>query len=202
MNIGFIGLGKMGTGIARNLLRAGHRLTVYNRTREKAEALAESGASIADTPAEAAKNAEAAYTMLADDDALDEVVFGHNGIASALPRSAVHVSSSTISVGLARRLAEEHSKREQVFISAAVFGRPDAAEAKKLIVILAGEDRAVGRVRPLADAIGRQTFVVGSQPWQANVVKLCGNFMIASMIESFGEAFAVCGNPALTSTIS
>ncbi len=191
MNIGFIGLGKMGTGMARNLLRAGHKLTVCNRTREKTEALAKDGAVVASTPAEAASNAEALFTMLADDNALDEVVFGTDGIAATLPKDAVHVSSSTISVALARRLAGEHSKRQQVLVSAPVFGRPDAAEAKKLIVILAGNDKAVERVRPLADAIARQTIVVGPEPWQANTVKLCGNFMIASMIESFGEAFAV-----------
>lgn len=191
MNIGFIGLGKMGTGMARNLLRAGHKLTVYNRTRNKAEALAQDGASVASSPAGAAKNAEALFTMLSEDHALDEVVFGAEGVASTLLKGAIHVSSSTISVALARRLAEEHGKREQVFVSAPVFGRPDAAEAKKLIVILAGNDRVVERVRPLTDAIGRQTSVVGAEPWQANALKLCGNFMIASMIESFGEAFAV-----------
>ncbi len=191
MKIGFIGLGKMGTGIARNLLRAGHTLTVYNRTRDKAEALAKDGASAADTPAEAVRDAEAVFTMLSDDHALDAVVFGANGIASTLPKGGVHISASTISVVLARKLAEEHLKREQSFVSGPVFGRPDAAEAKKLIVILAGNDQAVERVRPLADAIGRQTFIVGAEPWHANAVKLCGNFMIASMIESFGEAFAI-----------
>ncbi len=191
MTIGFVGLGKMGSGMARSLLRAGHKLTVYNRTREKTEALAKDGASVASTPAEASSNAEALFTMLADDHALDDVVFGTDGIAATLPKDAVHVSSSTISVALARRLAGEHSKRQQVLVSAPVFGRPDAAEAKKLIVILAGNNRAVEQIRPLADAIGRQTFVVGAEPWQANAMKLCGNFMIASMIESFGEAFAV-----------
>ncbi len=181
----------MGSGIARNLLRAGHKLSVYNRTAEKAEALRKDGASIAGTPAEAAKSAEALFTMLSDDQALEAVVFGAEGIASTLPKRAIHISSSTISVSLAQRLAQEHDKREQRLVSAPVFGRPDAAEEKKLIVLLAGASDAVETVRALADAIGRQTFVVGVEPWQANAVKLCGNFMIASMIESFGEAFAV-----------
>jgi 3-hydroxyisobutyrate dehydrogenase-like beta-hydroxyacid dehydrogenase len=191
MNIGFIGLGKMGTGMARNLLRAGHQLSVYNRTIEKAEQLVEDGAIAADSPAEASRNADAVFTMLADDPAVSDVVFGEQGIAAGLPRRAIHLSSSTISVSFARKLAEEHRNREQAFVSAPVFGRPEAAEAKKLVVLLAGDEAATERCQPLADAIGRTTFVVGKEPWQANAVKLCGNFMIASMLETFSEAFAV-----------
>ncbi len=190
MNIGFVGLGKMGTGMARNLLKAGHKLHVYNRTREKAEQLIEDGAVAADSPAEASRNADAVFTMLADDSAVSAVVFGERGVASALPKSAIHISSSTISVSFARKLAEEHGSRKQTFVSAPVFGRPEAAESKKLIVMLAGEEAATERCRPLADAIGRQTFVIGKEPWQANALKLCGNFMIASMLETFSEAFA------------
>ncbi len=181
----------MGSGMARNLLRAGHRLRVYNRTREKAERLVEDGAVAADSPADASRNADAVFTMLADDPAVSEVVFGEQGIAAGLPEHALHLSSSTISIALARKLAEEHRSREQSFVSAPVFGRPEAAEAKKLIVLLAGDEAATQRCRPLADAIGRQTFFVGSEPWQANAVKLCGNFMIASMLETFSEGFAV-----------
>ncbi|MDQ2843445.1 MAG: NAD(P)-dependent oxidoreductase [Acidobacteriota bacterium] len=191
MELGFIGLGKMGTGMAQNLLRAGHKLTVYNRTPEKVAALVKEGATAARTPADVARNSEALFTMLSDDRAVREVVFGENGMVAALPHHALHVSSSTISVALARELAGEHLEREQMFVSGPVFGRPDSAQAKKLIVILAGNDTSVARAKPLADAIGRQTFVAGSEPWQANALKLCGNFMIASMIESFGEAFAV-----------
>jgi 3-hydroxyisobutyrate dehydrogenase-like beta-hydroxyacid dehydrogenase len=191
MNIAFVGLGKMGTGMARNLLKAGHQLTVYNRTRQKAEELTGDGARVADSPAEAAQNAEAVFTMLSDDHALAGVVFGEKGLAEGLKPGAAHISSSTISAAFARRLAEEHAKRKQIMISATVFGRPDAAEAKKLLVIAAGEKGAVERFRPLFEAIGRQTFVAGTEPWQSNVLKLCGNFMIASMLESFGEAFAV-----------
>jgi 3-hydroxyisobutyrate dehydrogenase-like beta-hydroxyacid dehydrogenase len=191
MNIGFVGLGKMGTGMARNLLRAGHKLRVYNRTRQKAEMLVEDGAVAADSPADASRNADAVFTMLADDPAVSDVVFGEQGIAIGLPKGAMHISSSTISVSFARKLAEEHRSREQIFVSAPVFGRPEAAETKKLIVMLAGDVAATERCRPLGDAIGRQTFVLGKEPWQANAVKLCGNFMIASMLETFSEVFAV-----------
>jgi 3-hydroxyisobutyrate dehydrogenase-like beta-hydroxyacid dehydrogenase len=191
MNIGFVGLGKMGTGMARNLLRAGHKLRVYNRTREKAERLIEDGAVAADSPAEASRNTDAVVSMLADDQAVSDVVFGEQGIAAGLPKGAIHISSSTISVPFARKLTEEHRRREQTFVSSPVFGRPEAAEAKKLIVLLAGEKAAIQRCRPLAEAIGRETFIVGEDPWQGNALKLCGNFMIASMLETFSEAFAV-----------
>lgn len=190
MKIGFIGAGKMGSEMARNLLRAGHEVAVYNRTREKAEALREDGARIADSPADTARHAEAVFTILSDDHAVAEVVFGENGIANALNKGAAHISSSTISVAFSRRLQEEHQKRGQTYIAANVFGRPEAAEKKQLVVVAAGQKAAMGRVQPLLDAIGGQTFFAGEEPWRANVVKLCGNFMIASMIETFSEAFA------------
>jgi 3-hydroxyisobutyrate dehydrogenase-like beta-hydroxyacid dehydrogenase len=190
MKIGFIGLGRMGSGMAHNLLRAGNDVTVYNRSREKAEALSKNGAHVADSPADACRNAEAVFTMLADDLALEQVVFGEKGVASALGKNAVHISSSTISTALSRRLAAEHAARGQGYLSVPVFGRPEAAESKKLLVVVAGEPKLAQRFAPLFDAIGRQTFVIGAEPWQANAVKLCGNFMIASMLEAFAEAFA------------
>jgi 3-hydroxyisobutyrate dehydrogenase-like beta-hydroxyacid dehydrogenase len=190
MNIAFIGLGKMGSGMARNLMRAGHQLTVYNRNQEKAKAFVVDGARLASSPADACKGAEAVLTMLADDAALEEVTFAENGIASALAAGAVHISHSTISTSLARRLEGEHSRRAQHFISAPVFGRPEASESKRLIVVAAGGSAPVERVRALLDAIGRRVFVAGSEPWQANAIKLYGNFMILSMVETFGEAFA------------
>jgi 3-hydroxyisobutyrate dehydrogenase-like beta-hydroxyacid dehydrogenase len=190
MRIGFIGIGRMGLGMARNLLRAGHTVAVYNRTHAKGEALAADGASVESSPAQACHAADAVFTMLADDHAVEEVVFGAAGVASSLAPGAVHVSCSTISTALARRLAHEHRARNQGYLSAPVFGRPEAAEAKKLIVVAAGPAPDVERCRPLFDAVGRQTVVVGVEPWQANAVKLCGNFMLASMLETFGEAFA------------
>ena len=180
----------MGTGMARNLLRAGHDLAVYNRSREKAEPLAVEGARVADSPADACRDAEAVITMLADDAAVEQMVFGENGIASALEKGAAHISSGTISTAMARRLAAEHGKREQGYLSAPVFGRPEAAANKQLLVVAAGQPQLMERFRPLLDAVGRQTFSIGVEPPQANAAKLCGNFMIASMLEAFGEAFA------------
>ena len=178
----------MGSGMARNLLRAGHEVMVFNRSREKAAAI--EGARIADSPSELARDAEIVVTMLADDRALEDVVLGDRGIAAGLRDGAVHVSSSTISTALARRLAAIHAARKQGFVSAPVFGRPEAAEAKRLVVAAAGPADLIERCGPVFDAMGRQTFVVGEEPWQANAVKVCGNFMIASMLETFGEAFA------------
>jgi 3-hydroxyisobutyrate dehydrogenase-like beta-hydroxyacid dehydrogenase len=190
MNVSFIGLGKMGSGMARNLLRAGHTVTVYNRTRSKADPLAAEGARVADSPAGAVRDCEVVVTMLADDDAVEQAVFGDGGLASALKAGAIHISSSTISTKLARHLAAEHAKRGQQYVSAPVFGRPEAAQAKQLLVVAAGPTETVNRCQPVFSAIGRQTFVAGAEPSQANAVKLCGNFMIASMIESFGETYA------------
>lgn len=153
---------------------------------------AEAGtATVVDSPAGAAANAKAVFTMLADDAAVDDVVFGPGGIAEALPAGAIHISSSTISTGLARRLAEEHRRRDQNYVSGPVFGRPEAAESKKLLVVAGGSNADVDRCRPLFDAIGRETFLAGNEPWRANAAKLCGNFMIASLLESFGEANAL-----------
>jgi 3-hydroxyisobutyrate dehydrogenase-like beta-hydroxyacid dehydrogenase len=191
MKIAFIGLGRMGAGMARNLLRAGHTVAVYNRTRGKAEALsAASGARVANSPADVCRDAEAVLTMLADDAAVEEVVFGNDGIASSMPEGCIHVSHSTISVALARKLTAEHARRSQGYLSVPVFGRPEHAEGKNLVVVAAGPPELVERCRPLFDAIGRQTFLIGAEPWQANVAKVCGNFMVISMIESLGEAYA------------
>jgi 3-hydroxyisobutyrate dehydrogenase-like beta-hydroxyacid dehydrogenase len=190
MRIGFIGLGNMGAAIARNLVEAGHQMTVYNRSREKAEPFAALGVQIADSPAQLCHGNEAVVTMLSDDAAVEQVVFGDDGLASALATGAAHISHSTISVSLARRLQREHAVRNQGYISSPVFGRPEAAANKQLIVVPAGPAELVERFRPLFNAIGRKTYEVGSEPWQANAIKLCGNFMIVSMLETFAEAFA------------
>ncbi len=209
MKIGFIGLGQMGSAMAANLLKAGHDVTVYNRSRDKAEALVGEGAKIAATVAEAC-GGEAVFTMLANDDALSAVVHGDGGLLASLGKGAIHISSSTISVALSERLTKEHAAVGQRFVSAPVFGRPEAAAAAKLFVAAAGEPGAIEAVTPLFEAIGQRTFVLGEEPKSANLVKLSGNFLIASVIESLGEAMALVekgrGRPAsisrpLTSTL-
>ena len=188
MRVAFVGLGRMGTAMARNLVAAGHEVTVWNRTAAKTRDV--EGARAASTPADAAAGAEAVLTMLADDAAVRGVVLGDEGVAAGLASDAVHVSMSTISVELARTLTSAHEKRGQAFVSAPVFGRPEAAEGRKLRIVAAGPAQAVERCRPLFDAMGQQTFHVGDRPEAANVVKLAGNFTIAALIETLGEAFA------------
>jgi len=191
MRIGFIGLGNMGSAIARNLIDAGHSLTVYNRTRTRAEPFASLGARVAESPGVAATDAEVLMTMLADDRAVDEVVFAPGNVLDALPSGAVHVSMSTISVALSRRLAEAHREKKQHYLAAPVFGRPDAAAAAKLFVVAAGPTDQVDRCRPVFDAIGQKTFHPSEDAPAANVIKLSGNFLITAVIESLAESFAL-----------
>jgi 3-hydroxyisobutyrate dehydrogenase-like beta-hydroxyacid dehydrogenase len=190
MNIGFVGLGRMGVGMALNLLKVGHHLTVYNRTPAKAEALIGRGAMAANSIADACRG-DAVITMLATEEAVENVVLGRGGIVSNLAADALHVSSSTISVALSQRLSEEHAKRGQQFVSAPVFGRPEVAAAGQLFVIAAGKSAAVDLAMPLLDAIGQRTFVISDTPKSANLVKLSGNFLGAAVIESLGEALAL-----------
>lgn len=191
MKVGFVGLGNMGSAIARNLIKAGHSLTVYNRTKSRAEDLQALGARVAETPGNAASEAEVVITMLADDHALEAVVLGPGNILESLPTSAVHVGMSTISVALSRRLAILHNEKQQRYIAAPVFGRPDAASAGKLFVVVSGAADQIERSKPLFDAIGQKTFVAGDEAFAANVFKLAGNFMITTVIESLSEAFAL-----------
>lgn len=196
MKVGFIGLGHMGAGMAATLLKAGHEVTVYNRTRDKAEPLVRGGAKEAAAIAGACRG-DAVFTMLANDDAVEVVALGEGGILESLPAGAIHVSSSTISVGLAERLATAHARLGQGFVAAPVFGRPDIAAAGNLYVLAAGDQAALQTAAPLLDVIGQKTFVVSETPSAAYLVKLSGNFLIASVIEALGEAIAFVGKGGL-----
>ena len=199
MRIAFVGLGAMGQPMARNLARAGHELVAFNRTRARAEALAADGVRVEDTLADAVCDAEVVVTMLADDKAVEQVVFGvpaeggrlTEGVVGSMPSEAVHLSMSTISPSLALRLAQGHQAAGQRLVSAPVFGRPEAAAAGRLWLAVAGAPGDVERCGPLFDALSAGRTVVGEQPWLANLVKLLGNFALASMIETLGEAFAL-----------
>jgi 3-hydroxyisobutyrate dehydrogenase-like beta-hydroxyacid dehydrogenase len=192
MNVGFIGLGRMGAGMAANLLKAGHHVTVYNRTPAKAQVLVAQGAKLAASVTEACQGG-AVITMLADDEAVEGVALGRNGIIDSLPAGGLHVSSSTISVALSQRLSDEHAAAGQHFVAAPVFGRPEAAAAGHLFVVVGGDPAAVEAAEPLLEAVGQRTFVVSDIPKNANLVKLSGNFLGASVIESLGEALALIG---------
>jgi 3-hydroxyisobutyrate dehydrogenase-like beta-hydroxyacid dehydrogenase len=189
MRIGFLGLGRMGTPMARRLLAAGHELSVWNRSEARSEPLIREGAIAAATPAEAELGADAVITMLFDDAANEEVLFGANGLLDALEPGALHISCSTISVALSERLTAEHARRGIDFVAAPVFGRPNVAEEGRLWIVVAGADSAVARARPLLEQLSRGISVVGREPRQAHAVKLGGNFLISAMIHSLSEAF-------------
>ncbi len=190
MDVGFIGLGNMGVAMARNLLKAGHSLRVYNRTRSRAEPLEKEGAIVANSPAEASTG-DAVVTMLANDQAVEETVFGEDGVLRGLKKGAAHISMSTITVALSERLSRAHAEAQQTYIAAPVFGRPDAAAAAKLFIVPAGDKKAVENFQPLFDAMGQRTFFLSENAPEANLVKLSGNFLIASMIECLGETVAL-----------
>ncbi len=192
MDLGFVGLGAMGQGMARVLLRAGHRVAVWNRTRDRAAPLEREGATIAATAAEAARPG-VVLSMLSDDRAVEEVVAGPGGILAGLPAGGVHVSMSTIGPETADALARAHAAAGRALVSAPVFGRPDAAAAAKLAVVAAGPKAAVERVMPALQALGPRVFVLGAAPPAANVVKLAGNFLITAVIEGLAEALSVVG---------
>ena len=196
MKVGLIGLGNMGAGMAANLLKAGHEVTVYNRTPGKAQALVAQGARQAAKVADACRG-EAVITMLADDSAVESVVFGQGGIGSSLGKGAIHISSSTISVALSEKMTAAHATNGQRFVSAPVFGRPEAAAAAMLFVAVAGSPDAIDECMPLFNAIGQKTFRFGEKPCDANLVKLSGNFLISSVIEALGEAIALVGKAGL-----
>lgn len=191
MKVGFVGIGNMGSAMARNLIKAGHALAVYNKTRSRAEELRPLGATVAGTLAEAAADAEALITMVADDRAVEDVIFGHGKIIDSLPAGSVHISMSTMSVAMSHRLVAAHWERKQHYIAAPVFGRPDAAAAAKIFIVASGPAQQIERCRCLFDVMGQKTFVVGEEAPAANVVKITGNFLITTVIESLAEAFAL-----------
>lgn len=190
MNIGIIGLGMMGRALARNLLRAGHQVSVWNRTASRAEELRAEGALLTKSPA-ATCLGDITITCLSDDAAVTAVVFGEQGIAAALPAGSIHVSMSTISPALTRQLAEFHQSAGQRFVAAPVFGRPEAAAAGRLLIIAAGNAATVALCQPLFDVIGQRTINAGDDPCAAQWIKLVGNFLLVSAVESLSEAIAL-----------
>ena len=196
MKVGFIGLGNMGSPMASNLIKAGHELTVYNRTSARAQALVDQGARHVESVAEACRG-DVVFTMLSDDAALESVVFGEGGIAGTLPRGGIHISASTISVSLSDSLTTVHAQRGQEFVAAPVFGRPEAAASAELFVVAAGANATLETCMPLFEVIGQLTFRFGQKPSSANLVKISGNFLIASVLESLGEVLALVGKGGL-----
>jgi len=189
-NIGFIGLGGMGEPIAANLLAAGHKLKVYNRTASKANPLREKGATVTASAADVATAGGIVFTMVSDDRALEELCTAPSFVEKLGP-GGVHVSLSTIAPATAKKLAEEHRKLGVDYVASPVFGRPEAAAAAKLWICVSGPGASRERIRPLLASVGQRTFDFGEDAGAANVVKLCGNFMIAAALETMAEAFVL-----------
>src|SRR5262245_36971492 len=189
MKVGVIGLGRMGFPMATNLLAAGHRVTVYNRTKSRADELAAQGAIVADTP-EDCHHSSVVITMLSDDRAYEELLLSNDKLVDALLPKTVHLCMSTISVALSQKLAEVHAKADQIYVAAPVFGRPESAAARKLLIVAAGPKNGIESCSPLFEALARKTFVLGSTAAHANLVKVASNFLLFAMIETLGEAVA------------
>lgn len=189
MKVGFIGVGGMGSGMARRLLAAGHALAVYNRTRAKAAALGEAGAIVVATIGDLTRHADIVISMLADDAALAAVVRGE--LVAALPAGGIHVAMGTHGVGIIREIDGLHRDAGQVVVAAPVLGRPDKAASGQLGIVAAGPAAAVERCGPLFAAIGRQVFAAGSDPVAAAAIKVTNNFVLGCAIEAMGEAFAL-----------
>ena len=183
--------------MALRLIAGGHELSVWNRSEGRTKPLIREGAIAAGTPAEAELGSDAVITMLSDDEAYEQVVFGPNGLVEALSRGALHISCSTISVALSERLTVEYANRGVDFVAAPVFGRPADATEGRLWAVAAGAYPAVDRTRALLAAFSRGITVVGKDPMQAHAVKLGGNFLISAMIHSLTEAFVFADRQGL-----
>ncbi|UVE42894.1 NAD(P)-dependent oxidoreductase [Pseudomonas chlororaphis] len=189
MNIGFLGLGGMGAAMASNLLKAGYQVSVWNRSADSLKPLLEQGASAALDPVDALRN-DVVISMLADDAATRSVLLDSGALASANP-GLIHIGMATLSVGMTSELVALHRERGLTYIAAPVFGRTDVARAGNLNILAAGPAEAIARVQPLLDAMGQKTWLLGEDPLSAAVVKIAGNFMIASAIETMGESAAL-----------
>jgi 3-hydroxyisobutyrate dehydrogenase-like beta-hydroxyacid dehydrogenase len=191
MKIGFIGLGNMGTPMAQNLIKAGYHLQVYNRTISKAGELDQAAITKCKTPAEAAANVQFVVTMLSEDEILKEATSGTNGLLQTLQKGGVHISMSTISPETSEELAKLHEQAGSTYIACPVFGRPEAAAAKKLFVCTSGDAKAKEAARPILEALGQSVTDFGEAVGGANVLKIAGNFMIIASLELMAEAFTL-----------
>jgi 3-hydroxyisobutyrate dehydrogenase-like beta-hydroxyacid dehydrogenase len=189
MKIGFIGLGKMGAAIAENILKAGHEVTVWNRSPEPVAELVKKGARAAASP-EDTMQGDALFSMLASDAVMRAVGLDDKLLHDA-KKGLIHANMATISTQFAREMTASYEKHGLHYVSSPVFGRPDAAEAAKLIVVVGGADAQIKKLSPIFDAIGVRTVIAGDAPEKANLFKIAGNFMIVAALETMGEAFAL-----------
>lgn len=189
--IGFIGLGNMGTHMAKNLIEAGYHLQVYNRTLSKIDELPQASVTVCKTPAEAAANVPALISMLSEDEIVKEAVGGVDGILKTFPKNAVHISMSTIGPDTSEELAKLHVAAGSAYIASPVFGRPEAAAAKKLFICISGDAASKEIAKPILECLGQRIVDFGEKVGGANVVKVAGNFMIIASMEMMAEAFTL-----------
>jgi 3-hydroxyisobutyrate dehydrogenase-like beta-hydroxyacid dehydrogenase len=189
--IGFIGLGRMGEVMVRRLLDAGYQVSIYNRTPGKAEALVAAGATVAGTITEAARHGGAVFTMLADDNALNDVVRQDNGLLQSLPKGGVHICAGTHSVAAIRNLDAAHKEAGQIMLAAPMFGRPETVTAGQANTVLGGPPVAAVHCRPLLEAIARRVFDAGTDPSMTAAIKIANNFVLGCAIEAMGEGFSL-----------
>lgn len=191
MRVGFIGLGHMGSPMAQNILKKGFPLWIYNRTKEKGSSLIEQGANWANSPAELAAQVDILVSMVANDQALNDIIEGPSGLLHASKKPSIHISMSTISPDLSTSLEKKHQENGMAFLAAPVTGRPERAKTGSLTIFLAGNSKAKKEALPVLEAMGNQIFDLGEQPSQSSLFKLCNNFMILGLIETFSEAAAM-----------
>jgi 3-hydroxyisobutyrate dehydrogenase-like beta-hydroxyacid dehydrogenase len=191
VNVGFIGLGRMGQGMARRILSGGHNLAVHDAVMSQAADIVAAGASAAATVAEVCKDRDVVVTMLVEDATVTGVALGRGGIRDSLPAGAIHLAMGTYGVAAVRTLAAEHANANQFLVAAPVLGRPDLAAAGQLGIVTAGPEAAVRRCEPLFELIGRRTFHAGAQPEAATVVKLANNLVLGCAMVAMGEGFSL-----------
>jgi 3-hydroxyisobutyrate dehydrogenase-like beta-hydroxyacid dehydrogenase len=190
MKVGFIGTGRMGGAMVRRLLEAKHDVGVYNRTPEKVKPLADAGAKILGSVADAARFGDVIYTMLADDTALEDVV-SRQGLLDALPKGGIHICAGTHGIPVIRKLKKAHADKGQVLVAAPMMGRPELVTAGTAGVFASGPAAAMAKCKPLFDALGRKTFAGGDDPEAATAMKIANNFVLGCAMEAMGEGFAL-----------
>ena len=191
MKVGFIGTGRMGQAMVRRLLDANHDVGVYNRTAAKVKPLADAGAKLLPSIAEAARYGNAVYSMLADDAAVEDVVFQNSGLLESLPKGGIHICAGTHGIPTIRRIKNAHADKGQVLICAPMVGRPELVTGGQAGILASGPADAIARCKPLFDAIGRRTFDGGTEPEAAAAMKIANNFVLGCAIEAMGEGFSL-----------
>jgi len=191
MKVGFIGTGRMGQAMVRRLLEAKHEVGVYNRTAAKAKPLADAGAHIVGSIADAARHGDAVYTMLADDAALEDVVFQNGGLLASLPKGGIHVCAGTHGIPVIRKIKAAHAENGQHLVCAPMLGRPELVSSGTAGIVASGAAEAMAKCKPAFDAIGRRTFEAGADPEAATAIKITNNFVLGCAIEAMGEGFSL-----------